>query len=144
MRPWVRDLLMALAIFTGIVTIGCGLLVEFGLCRNTVVATIASPDRRHRAVVFERNCGATTDFSTQVTLDPLLSMHPFGGGNLWIADADHGAAPSASWGGPDVKIEWTSPTTLRLLRHRKVREFRAETSVHGVTITYDFLPDEGR
>src|SRR6266850_1835584 len=92
-------------------------LDEFGMCGVDVVDTIPSPDQRHRVVIYQHDCGATTDFSTQVTLDPLFAARPIAGGNIWSADADHGAAPRAKWGGPDVHIQWTSATTVRLLHH---------------------------
>ena len=114
-------------------------LDEFGMCGVDIVDIVPSPDRQQRVVVYQHDCGATTDFSTQVTLNPLLASRPIGGGNIWSADADHDAAPRTRWGGPDVRIEWTSSTTLRLLHHPRVRVFRAERSVGGVSITYGLL-----
>jgi hypothetical protein len=139
-RKQVRFLLIGTAIVLGVDVAGCGSF-DSSMCGNQVVMTIPSPDARHTAVVFERNCGATTDFSTQVALDPSDISRPSGVGNLWIADANHDAAPRALWGGPDVQIEWTSPTAMRLLHHRGARVFKAERSLHGVAITYDFLSD---
>lgn len=115
---------------------------EFGSCGSEVVDTVLSPDRRHQVVVYEHDCGATTDFSTQVTLDPLFAARPIGGGNIWSADADHGVAPRAKWGGPDVRIEWTSSTTLRLLHHPRARVFRAEKRVGEVEIAYGHLSED--
>ncbi len=31
-----------------------------GLCGNTILAEALSPDQRHKAVVFQRDCGAST------------------------------------------------------------------------------------
>ena len=115
---------------------------EFGMCGVDVVETIPSPDRKHRVVIYQHDCGATTDFSTQVTLDPLFAARPIVGGNIWSADADHGGAPRAKWGGPDVQIQWTSPTTLRLLHHLRARVFRAEKKVGSVTVVYGFLSED--
>jgi hypothetical protein len=118
------------------------IVMEFGMCVNEVVATVSSPDRQHRAVVFQRDCGAPTDFSTQVTLDPLMASRPIGVGNVWIADADHDVAPRAKWGGPDVRLEWTSPSSLRLLHHPRARIFLAETMVAGAQIVYGYLGED--
>jgi hypothetical protein len=38
------------------------------MCGNYVVAEKISPDGRRKVVVFQRDCGATTGFSTQVSL----------------------------------------------------------------------------
>jgi hypothetical protein len=117
-------------------------LGEFGMCGVDIVAIVPSPDQRQRVVIYQHDCGATTDFSTQVTLNPLFASRPIGGGNIWSADAGHGIAPRAKWGGPDVQVDWTSPTSLRLLHHPRVRVFRAEKRVGGVNIAYGFLGED--
>lgn len=48
----------------------------FGDCADAVKARARSPDGQYVATVFERDCGATTDFSTHVELrntDELLT-----------------------------------------------------------------------
>ena len=40
----------------------------FGDCGDTVKAEAVSPDGRYVAAVFERDCGATTNYSTNVSL----------------------------------------------------------------------------
>ena len=40
----------------------------FGDCADTITSEVASPDGRHVATVFERNCGATSDYSTNLSL----------------------------------------------------------------------------
>jgi len=34
------------------------------LCANTPIENIASPDKNWKVILFERDCGATTDFSS--------------------------------------------------------------------------------
>ena len=46
---------------------GCAFLLHSN-CENTVKSEIHSPDSKYVATLFERNCGATTDFSTIVNL----------------------------------------------------------------------------
>jgi len=51
-------------------------------CGNTIVEALPSPDGSHKAVVFVRNCGATTDFSTQMSVlrgDSGTRGHPHSG-----------------------------------------------------------------
>jgi hypothetical protein len=113
---------------------GCG-----DLCGNKELSRVRSPDGIHAAVVFERNCGATTGFSTQVSIvssRDSLSSEP---GNIFIADTDHGAAPAAAWGGPDVQIQWGSNTQLTVSYHRGARVFRRATSHSGIEILYRSL-----
>jgi len=44
---------------------GCG---SMDLCENEIVGRVASPNGAHDAIVFERDCGATTTWSTQVSI----------------------------------------------------------------------------
>ena len=48
------------------------------------------------AVLFDRHCGATTGFTTQVSVVE-SDKTPFGKGNVFIAD---GGTKAAKWGGP--------------------------------------------
>src|SRR5436190_14589045 len=66
----------------------CG-LASFGsgMCGNKQIAGSDSPDRRAKVVVFERDCGATTDFSTQVVILP----------------------PGRSWGIAAGMFSWSTP-----------------------------------
>ncbi len=85
---------------TGI--LGAGVLFLSGCsdaCSNSVVARANSPDGLHSAVMFQRDCGATTGFSTQVSVLE-HGKEASGGGNAFRADDDHGAAAAGAWGGP--------------------------------------------
>lgn len=61
-------------------------------CANRVLRELPSPDGSRRAVIFDRDCGATTGFSTQVSVVGADDV-PAGTGNVFIADSNHGAAP---------------------------------------------------
>jgi len=53
-------------------------------CNNTIKREIISPNSRLKAVVFERDCGATTSGSIQISiLDKNEQLSP-GGGNIFI------------------------------------------------------------
>ncbi len=107
-----------------------------GLCGNTLLAETPSPEGNLRAVVFERNCGATTSFSTQVSVIESGSTLPNEGGNVFVATTGHGKAPSDQGGGPDVQITWLSPTVLRIEYHPLAEVVRAETSFESVRVEY--------
>lgn len=38
------------------------------ICGNKIIQEIPSPNRKLKAVIFTRDCGATTGFSTQISL----------------------------------------------------------------------------
>ncbi len=104
-------------------------------CENTVVREIPSPDGRRRAVVFERSCGATTAFTTQISvLSPGAS--PRDAGDVFTADTDHGRAPPARWGGPDVRVRWLDARTLEVRHHPRARVFGKETRREDLRVRY--------
>ena len=56
-----------------------------GLCGNTIISTSTSPDGRWKIVLFERSCGATTGFSTQIALLESGEVLDNESGNIYIA-----------------------------------------------------------
>jgi hypothetical protein len=106
-------------------------------CTNSVVDQKAAPSGALRAVIFQRDCGATTGFSTQVSIlavdQPLADADA---GNAFIADGDHGTA-AAPWGGPWAEARWTSPSTLLIRYDAAARVFSSETRVGSVTVTFE-------
>lgn len=64
-------------------TTGCADL----LCGNDVIDDVASPSGRNHAVVFHRDCGATTGLSVQVSVLPAGKQLPNETGDAFTADA---------------------------------------------------------
>ena len=96
------------------------------MCRNETVSESVSPDGRYRAVVFTRDCGATTDYSTQVSILPASSdTPPRGIGNTFVC------------AGGDVGVDWTSGGGLMIHCPSQTRVFKSKTRVRGVDVTYD-------
>lgn len=107
-------------------------------CGNAVVSRKDAPGGRFSAVMFERDCGATTGFTTQISLLRPGEL-PAGKGEVFIADANHGAAIAGKWGGPWAEMEWLGPDRL-LIRHAGgARIFLRREEASGVRITYQML-----
>ena len=106
-------------------------------CENTPVVEVPSPGGAHRAIVFERSCGATTGFSTQVSLVRGRAALPDGGGNVFVADNGDGASPEGPWGGPVVEVAWQGAEHLVVRHHPGARVFHAEPARDGVRIRYE-------
>jgi hypothetical protein len=130
---------------TGTFKLGCLLLLcalsagcinITGGCVNTILRVHYSPTKRLKAVVFERQCGATTGFSTQVSIISADSDLPNEGGNVFVADTDHGKSPSGPGGGPPVEVEWKGESSLNVIYDNRARVFLRKDSQNDVTITY--------
>src|SRR5688572_11020252 len=106
MKGWAKGILSMLGVLLG-GTLLAGLAlwrIASGMCRNEVLAELPAPDNRNRAVVFQRDCGATTGFSTQVSVLRGSRRLPNEGGNVFVADSDHGQAPAGPGSGPAVEV----------------------------------------
>ena len=141
MRRYQKVLLAAAGIVAGGVALAVTTLalVWGRVCGNDVVARVPSPDGRHEAVVFQRDCGATTDFSTQVSVVRTGGSLPDAGGNLLVT----GGGPPDPGGGPVVRAEWAANRRLRLRVYAQTRVIRAEQEALGVRAEYDTLPGRG-
>lgn len=104
-------------------------------CQNTVLASFASPNGRSSAVIFQRDCGATTGFSTQISV-VRGDTQPSGAGNAYVADDNHGAA-EASNGGPWAEARWIDASHLLVRYDAQSRIFKQEPEIAGVQITYE-------
>ena len=99
---------------------GCG-----ATCGNEVSQAISSPSGHARAVVFNRDCGATTGFNTQVSIVSGVNVLSNDEGNALILA---GTIP--------LQIQWESDSVLRLDGLGSAKVFKQETLVAGVAINY--------
>lgn len=137
-------LLLALVLVIG----GCGLLLWFMgnfFCGNDLMQEVYSPNGENRIVVFERNCGATTGWSSQISV--LSSRTSLRGqtGNIFFAP-----------GHPDwfsFKVTWEDDSHIVIEHNGKPIPELAETEFRDFQIRYvenregilpprPFMPDE--
>lgn len=106
------------------------------LCSNQAVRRVDSPDGRHSAILLERDCGATTSFSTQISVAQ-VGEQPSGRGNVFIADDNHGAAVTGHWGGPWAEVKWLAPNHILVRYAAKSRIFRQTEKIDGIVVSYE-------
>jgi hypothetical protein len=104
-------------------------------CNDTMVERLLSPDGKHEAVLFQRDCGATTGFTTQISV-VVTGEEVSGSGNTFVADDDHGKARVGAWEGPWAEIKWLSANRVRIRYSRKSRIFNQSETVGPVKIVY--------
>ncbi len=107
-----------------------------GMCGNKVINSTDASDHRARVVVFERDCGASTDFSTQVVI--LRPGEELGDrrGDVFVVDSDHGRAAAGPGGGPWVEATWIGPDSILIRFDNQARIFRQSTIVGGISVRY--------
>jgi hypothetical protein len=132
-------ILLIVGVTLGVVTfaaIGWFWLFAPDMCGNEIISEFPSPEGNKKVVVFQRDCGATTGFSTQASIlgnDQVLENES---GNLFTSDTNHGAAPSSLGGGPALSVEWKSKHSVLLSFHPNARVFKKEAEIDGVHVSY--------
>lgn len=104
-----------LAVF-GIVWLGIHLLIS-DMCRNQFISQSFSPDKELKAILFKRDCGATTAYSYQVSVL-----------NRWdsVSNADTGNV-FVSYGTSTLK--WKDDRTLLITRKSAERIFKDQKEI---------------
>ena len=110
------------------------------LCHDKTIEEFPSPDNKMKAVLFSKNCGATTNFTTHVVIIPKtseLSQLPLRyRPSFFSADCNHGTAPIGKEGGPEVKLTWTSSNKMTISHHKFARVYLNKPMAKGISIEY--------
>lgn len=96
-------------------------LTSCSLCGNDLMKEELSPDGTLKAVIFNRDCGATTSFSTNVSVISSNADLPNEAGNALVMDEDARFA--------NITAQWTGPRTLMVLCHPIPKVFKLEHRV---------------
>ena len=108
-------------------------------CTNEVVRSAPSPDGRQLAILFLRDCGATTALSSQISILPRGEAVSGSSGNLFVSVPDQGTAwiePPAR--GP-VDFGWVSAKHLQIRHARGMNIFKRREWVDSVRVSYVVL-----
>lgn len=110
-----------------------------GLCAQTIIEQVPSPSGKLKAIVFQIDCGATTDFNSHVSIvrsNAAVSSKSELPKSFFVIDTNHGQAPEGKEHGPEVRLKWLSDEHLDIQHHELARVIRAETSSDTVQINY--------
>ena len=99
------------------------------MCKNAIQWRTASPDGRFEAVVFQRDCGATTGISTQVSIVSAGQSLPDASGNVMVSDDPFPAT-----------AQWKDSVHLIVLHDRAARLPKRATRYKGIMIDYQNQP----
>lgn len=105
-------------------------------CANDVEAEVPAPGGKMKAIVFTRNCGATTDFVTSVSVLDAEESLPNSAANVFSADTNHGAAIHGAGHGPSVRVKWLAPSVLQVTTEAGARVYSDETHIGDVEVRY--------
>ena len=111
---------------TALLSIAAAACTSSGLCGNAEQTRVASPNGAWDAVVFVRDCGATTGFSSQVSLVPNGAKLPNEPGNVF-------ALPLRS----NIDLRWTKDTLWVAYPH--ATPTLQEHKINSIVIVYAAL-----
>jgi hypothetical protein len=99
-----------------------------GMCGNEIFSQVLAPDGNLKAVLFQRDCGATTGFSTQISLISPENKLENKAGNIFIID-----------GHPNdrqIGMTWLGPKKL-LIKNSGMQPHKKEVQYQDVVIKYE-------
>ena len=132
MRKWVKVTIWVLVSIASLLAIAfLALYLLFSsfddMCGNEAFQEIYSPGHKYKAVVFQRDCGATTGFTTQVSVLSANEELENEGGNAYIAK-NH---PNET----KLKVIWLAEESLEI-GNSDPKAFTKNNEVEGVSVTY--------
>ncbi|MGL5165518.1 MAG: hypothetical protein ACRC9K_06500 [Afipia sp.] len=115
------------SIATVVGAVGLYLSFVFDPCEETVRSSTPSLDGKMLAVVFERECGATVPFNTQLSLAP--TNHPFSSKKsppFFVISGQH-----------QLNIKWLGGKVIAVSVPIAVTIFKNEQSVGDIVVHYN-------
>lgn len=109
-----------------------------GGCVNKVHQSASSPDNVYRVMLFDRDCGATTGYSTHISILKINEALNDDGGNVFIADDDHGRAVRHSEYKSliNISVRWVDNSTVQVKYDKNARIFTEKDRVGDIRIEY--------
>ncbi len=132
MRKWVTATIWIVSILVALLVAACVALYLFfsslpDMCGNEIFQEVYSPSHQYKAVLFQRDCGATTGFSTQVSILNENDVLENEGGNTYIADKH----PNET----KLQLTWLAEQSLEI-GNSDTNAFTRNNEVIGVSVNY--------
>ena len=132
MKTWIKRTIIGTLIgVTTIVVAGYIVLdvVFSDMCGNEINIELVSPDNKHKAIIYQRDCGATTGFSTQISIIKRNEKLPNKNGNV-LTSAGH---PSDN----DYKLKWLGAEKLLISNTHGNHIYFKENKIGIISISYE-------
>lgn len=131
MKKLLKILLVIFCCIIGLISAGLYALDRAfsDMCGNEIFQEALAPDGRFKAVLFQRDCGATTNFSTQISLISPNEELPNEGGNIFIVNG----RPEDT----NIEISWLGPENLLIRHAAELADNNKEKFYKGITISYE-------
>jgi hypothetical protein len=131
MKAFTKAIMVLAMCLLGIIGMGYFVLDSMfsGMCGNEQYTTLFSPDKAHKAVVFQRDCGATTGFTTQVSVLDADQELENESGNVLVSSGKPSELP--------LELIWVDSTKLLVKGTSEISPSTKDHNVSGVEIKYE-------
>lgn len=109
------------------------------MCNLNLAQELASPQGQYKAIIYQYDCGATTPFTTNISILSRTEEIEYVAGNLFVA---YHSSRSGPWHGPYTEIKWLSETSLVISYVADATVSKQEKSVGSVVASYVQLNSE--
>lgn len=94
-----------------------------GMCGNEIIQEVPSPNGEKVAYLFNRDCGATTSVSFQLSIMDKGDELPNKSGNIFVSDGE-------------FTIDWVNGKNLSVRYRKSSVTYEMDTSVNGIKVEY--------
>jgi hypothetical protein len=105
------------------------------LCSSNALQVARDLGSGRYATTSVRNCGATTDYATVVSVGR-ASEPRSAATEVFVADSGHGAATAGSQGAIWINVVWTAPGKLSIAYASKARIFKRVSQAKGASVSF--------
>ena len=95
------------------------------MCKNTIKTEVTSPNGAKRILIFTRDCGATTVYSSQISILDKNANLPNWFGNTFISEFSD-----------PVSARWIDTKHVNISYTKGGKVSTANSSVDGISISY--------
>jgi len=109
------------------------------MCGTQLAESKLSPNGKLKILIFSVNCGAISDFSTQISIvESDYQLQNNDAGNIFSADSDHGIA---RMNGEIIELntKWINNNLIEIEYPKNTRIFKNEEDENGIQIRYKQL-----
>jgi len=104
------------------------------VCSNEVIAEKVNNSKTYKLVHFDRNCGATTGNSNQLSIVSIDKSLDNEGGNIFIASSDSGSNLETDRG---VVAKWLNDSTVLIKYEKDLTVFEKVNKVGEINVVYE-------
>jgi hypothetical protein len=106
------------------------------MCGTKLIKSEYSPNKQSKIIIFSQNCGAISDFSTQISIvESEYKLKENDIGNIFSADSDH---HKANMNGEIIELNviWKNNDTVKIEYAENSRIFKNKKKLNGIHIEY--------